>query len=83
MVCGHLPVRIVLPSLIAMTLGPGVKMDLQILLDAFLEYISETEQSTFRDALSFKTKFPLEVPVNYWMRYQDLDAAHLILLINY
>lgn len=57
LVCGHFPVRIALPTLIAMILGPGVNIDSQIMLDAFLDYISETERSTFRDAIKCKARF--------------------------
>ena len=43
LVCGHFPIISLTPSLIPMILGPGVTIDSQVLLDAFLDYINETE----------------------------------------
>jgi hypothetical protein len=58
LVSGHLPVRIVLPTLINMILGP-TQIPKQILLNAFVDYISATERVTFKEALEFDgSKFP-------------------------
>ena len=46
LVAGHLPVRISLPALINMLLGP--KQVTQILLESFLDYISGTERRVFK-----------------------------------
>lgn len=66
LVCGHLPVRIVLPVLIRIILGPTLKtveMTSKVLLDAFLDYISSAEREVFQAALRFenKKKFPEEM----------------------
>ena len=60
LVCGHFPKRI--PTLAAMILGLGVTIN----FDAFLDYITETERLTFRDALKCKeiSKFLLELHIS-------------------
>ena len=58
LVSGHLPVRIALPTLINMIMGP-IKVTPQVLLDGFLDYISSTERGIFKDALKCQSdKFP-------------------------
>jgi hypothetical protein len=59
LVAGHLPVRIALPTLINMLLGPKT-VSRTILLEAFLDYISATERTIFKEALTYGTegKFP-------------------------
>lgn len=54
LVSGHLPVRIALPTLINMVLGP-TKIPAQILLNAFLDYISSAERAIFKDALNLRS----------------------------
>lgn len=62
LVCGHLPVRIALPTLMCMILGPSTKVPVKILLDAFLDYISYTERDTLKEALKLVDgKFPASV----------------------
>ena len=63
LVCGDLPVRIALPSLLAMILGPTVKDVSKVLLDAFLDYVSSTERMVFKDALECKDvhRFPGDI----------------------
>lgn len=58
-VAGHLPVRIALPTLINMLLGPKT-VSCTILLEAFLDYISATERTVFKKALTYGAdcKFP-------------------------
>ena len=53
LVAGHLPVRISLPTLINMLLGPK-QVSSQILLESFLDYISSTEIRVFKEALSYQ-----------------------------
>lgn len=62
LVTGHLPVRIALPTLINMLLGPK-SVPCQLLLDAFLDYISAHERSVFREALryGYEGRFPSSV----------------------
>ena len=50
LVAGHLPIRIALPTLVNMLLGPK-QLTSQILLDAFLDYISIDEKTVFKEAL--------------------------------
>ena len=52
LVAGHLPVRIALPTLINMLLGPKT-VSCQILLEAFLDYISAHERAVFKEALTY------------------------------
>ena len=60
---GHLPVRIALPTLIRMLLGPSVEVPSRILKDALLDYISCAERKVFKDALKYalSTKFPAAI----------------------
>lgn len=62
LVTGHLPVRIALPTLINMLLGPK-SVSCTILLEAFLDYISSTERAVFKEALTYSAdrKFPCAV----------------------
>ena len=52
LVAGHLPVRIALPTLINMLLGPKT-VSCQILLETFLDYISAHERAVFKEALTY------------------------------
>lgn len=61
LVAGHLPVRIALPTLINMLLGPK-NVSSQILLEAFLDYISDAERAVFKEALLNKgDRFPCSI----------------------
>ena len=52
---GYLPVRISLPSLIAMLLGPSVTIPSRsFLLDALMDYISDNEREKLKIALHYK-----------------------------
>ena len=51
---GYLPVRISLPSLIAMLLGPSVTIPRSFLLDALMDYISDNEREKLKIALRYK-----------------------------
>ena len=55
-----LPDRIALPTLIQFILGPGVSLPQDILLDAFIDYISATERQTLKTALdgNYSSAFP-------------------------
>ena len=74
LVAGHLPVRSALPTLINMLLGPK-PVSSTILLEAFLDYISTTERTIFKEALTYgaERKFSsaiqetLECIVQIWM----------------
>ena len=57
---GILPDRIALPTLIQFLLGPGVSLPQDILLDAFIDYISATERQTLKTALdgNYSSVFP-------------------------
>lgn len=52
LVSGILPVRIALPTLVCMLLGPGSTVSDRMLLNTFLDYISTWERSTFKKALT-------------------------------
>jgi hypothetical protein len=64
LVCGHFPVRVVLPTLIGMVLGPTTRVTSAILLDAFLDYISSIERNVFKSALEFKHNGVAQFPEN-------------------
>lgn len=49
---GILPDRIALPTLVQFLLGPSVSLSQDMLLDAFIDYISTTERQILRTALS-------------------------------
>ena len=51
---GYLPVRISLPSLITMLLGPSVNVPRSFLLDALMDYISDNEREKLKIALKYK-----------------------------
>lgn len=62
LVSGFLPVRIALPCIIGILLGPSASITQSVLCEAFLEYISATERTIFKDALDTSTcTFSLEV----------------------
>ena len=61
LVCGDLPIRIALPSLTCMLLGPGVSISRKALLDTFLDYLSVSEREIFKKALEYKgSSFPMQ-----------------------
>lgn len=62
LVTGHLPVRIALPTLINMLLGPK-SVSCQLLLDAFLDYASADKRGVFQEALTYgyDDKFPSNI----------------------
>ena len=55
--CGFLPVRIALPSLIAMLLGPSVMIPSSIVIESFSEYVSEVERHKLKMALASSLPF--------------------------
>ena len=63
LVCGVLPIRIALPSLTGMLLGPSTSVSRNSLLNAFMEFISSSERSTFKEALENgeESVFPLSL----------------------
>ena len=52
LVCGHLPVRIALPTLVNMLMGPQ-SVSCKILLQSFLDFISAHERAVFKEALAY------------------------------
>lgn len=56
LVTGILPVRIALPTLICMLLGPAVSISKELLLDTFLDFVSAEERKTMQQALVYKEK---------------------------
>ena len=51
LVAGVLPIRIALPTLTCMLLGPTAVITRDVLLDTFLDFISATERAIFKKAL--------------------------------
>ena len=45
---GFLPTRVAFPALAGMLLGPGVKIKTAILLEAFVDYLSEVDRGTLK-----------------------------------
>lgn len=62
LVAGHMPVRIALPTLLNMLLGPK-NVSPKILIEAFLDYISAAERAVFKEALSYgkECRFPSSI----------------------
>ena len=54
LVAGYLPVRITLPALINILLGPK-PLSIQILLEAFIDYVSAQERLLIKEALLSST----------------------------
>ncbi len=51
LVTGFLPIRIALPTLIGILLGPAVPVPPDVIRETFLVYLSSVERSVFREAL--------------------------------
>ena len=49
---GFLPTRVAFPTLAGMLLGPGVKIDSPILLEALADYLSEVDRGVLKEALT-------------------------------
>lgn len=63
---GYLPTQISFPSLAAMLLGPSVNIDFSVLIESFLDYVSDVERSVLKSAVEIakhtsKTAFPSDV----------------------
>ena len=56
LVAGVLPIRIALPTLTCMLLGPTAVITRDVLLDTFLDFISATERAVFKRALLFEAE---------------------------
>lgn len=54
LVSGYLPVRVSLPSLLIILLGPSIDIPRSFLLDALLDYVSENEREKLKSALRIK-----------------------------
>lgn len=63
LVTGILPIRVALPTLICILLGSSVIISKDLLLDSFLDYISNVEKNTLQEAVSFSKKnwFPSDL----------------------
>ena len=55
--CGILPVCIALPSLISMLLGPTVSIPSTIVIQSFIDYVSDVERGTLKAALDSEEPF--------------------------
>ena len=66
LVVGMLPIRIALPSLVSMLLGPSALVSTQVIVDSFIDYISASERRILKDALTFDKEgsFPSSVQEN-------------------
>ena len=51
---GYLPVRVSLPSLITLLLGPSANIPRSFLLDALMDYLSDNEKEKLKPALKCK-----------------------------
>jgi len=60
---GFLPVRIALPTMLAILLGPSVEISNDVLTDALLDFITINERKLIKEALALKnaTSFPPEM----------------------
>ena len=59
--CGMLPVRIALPSLISMVLGPSVTIPSEIIIESFADYVSDVKRRTLKEALERNEPFTYTV----------------------
>lgn len=50
--CGYFPTRISLPCLVGLLCGPFTEITHNVMLEAFIEFISDAERSILKDALS-------------------------------
>lgn len=66
LIVGILPIRVALPSLISMLLGPYALIPTHIIINSFIDYISASERRTLKDALTFDKEgsFPPSVQDN-------------------
>ena len=66
LVVGVLPIRVALPSLVGMLLGPSASISTQIVTSSFIDYISASERHILKDALTFEKEgsFPPSVQEN-------------------
>ena len=71
MVSGHLPVRIALPTLMMMILGPLTRIPPDILIDAFLEFVSSNER--------LKIKSFLESSVT---QYTNMETSEIVSILS-
>ena len=56
---GFLPTRVAFPALAGMLLGVGVKIETSVLLDSFMDYISEVDRGVLREALTISRALSL------------------------
>ena len=56
--CNYLPVNIALPSLISMVLGSTVSLPSSIIVESFMDYISDFERQTLAPALATTSSSP-------------------------
>ena len=61
LVTGILPVRIALPTLLCMLLGPASPISKELLFDTFLDFVSTEERKTMQQALAYKEKMSFQV----------------------
>lgn len=54
LVTGFLPVRIALPTLLSILLGPTEEVQPDILINALIDFVTDDERKTIREALTFK-----------------------------
>ena len=55
--CSFLPVKIALPSLISMVLGPTLAIPSNIIVESFTDYVSDLERQMLKAALASSTPF--------------------------
>ena len=78
LVSGILPIRIALPTLVCMLLGPGTTVTDRILLNTFLDFITTWERDTFKKALACSnTSFPPDLLEELTTTLGRFECRHL------
>lgn len=57
LVSGHLPIRVALPTLVGMLLGPLTPIPSSVLIDALVDFVSDTERLQLKSALQCSSAF--------------------------
>ena len=83
LVTGHFPVRIALPTLLNMLLGPQ-NVPTHILLEAFLDFVSSHERVVFKQALASARKLSsvTQFMTQYLVSFRSLDVVSFQLLLG-
>jgi hypothetical protein len=70
LVCGHFPIKVSLPVILSILLGPGIDIPCAVLLDAFKDYINPYERDHLSELLTREESYQCSsVLMNLLSRY--------------